>query len=265
MPAVGGTARKIASLPPDGLGMPAEWSPDSKQVAYVLGQAAKPWIEILTLADRVSKKLPLPVKPLNNRIMSLAWSPDGRWIAHDRGIGITSATTELWLTRVDGGGSTALTDGSWQDWHPAWSADSHTLYFVSNRGGTKDLWRFALRGDGRPQGPPQQVSMGIEMHRAALSPDGQRLAYAKGRRVANLYRAPLLADRPATWTDATQMTFDEAEYESVDVSGDGRLVVASDRLGNWDLWDVVCRRRRSAPAHDRCGDGCLPALVGRRT
>jgi TolB protein len=80
--------------------------------------------------------------------------------------------------------------------------------------------------------------MGIEMHRAALSPDGQRLAYAKGRRVANLYRAPLLDDRPATWTDATQMTFDEAEYESVDVSGDGRLVVASDRLGNWDLWTL---------------------------
>jgi eukaryotic-like serine/threonine-protein kinase len=238
MPAVGGTARKIAPLPPGAIAMAAEWSPDSRQVAYVLGQATKPWIEILTLSDRVSKKLPLPVKPLNNAITSIAWSPDGRWIAHDRAIGGTSATAELWLTRVDDGESTALTDGSRRDWHPAWLADSRGLFFVSNRGGTGDLWRFVLRDDGRPQGPPQQVSMGIEMHRAAISPDGKRLAYARGRRVANLYRAPLLADRPATWADAAQLTFDEAEYESLDVSGDGRIVVSSDRLGNWDLWTL---------------------------
>jgi Tol biopolymer transport system component len=238
MPAVGGTARKIAPLPQGAIGMPAEWSPDSRQVAYVLGQAAKPWIEILTLADRASKKLPLPVKPLNNRVVGLAWSPDGRWIAYDRAIAASSATSELWLTRVDNGESIQLTDGIRRDWRPAWPADSRSLYFVSNRGGTQDLWRFILHDDGRPQGPPQQVSMGVEMQRAALSPDGKKLAFARGRRVANIYRAPLLADRPATWADATQLTFDEAENESIDVSGDGRLVVGSDRLGNWGLWTL---------------------------
>ncbi len=44
LPAVGGTARKIAPLPQGAIGMPAEWSPDSRQVAYVLGQETKPWI-----------------------------------------------------------------------------------------------------------------------------------------------------------------------------------------------------------------------------
>jgi Tol biopolymer transport system component len=38
--------------------------------------------------------------------------------------------------------------------------------------------------------------------------------------------------------DTVQLTFDEAEIESIDVSQDGRLVVSSDRSGNWDLWTL---------------------------
>ena len=106
--------------------------------------------------------------------------------------------------------------------------------------------------------------MGVEMHRAALSPDGKKLALRGGGESANIFRVPLLADRPATWMDATQLTFDEAEYESLDISGDGRIVVGSDRLGELGHMDDPRRRRRSPSALDRCGDGCL-LRVGRPT
>jgi TolB protein len=76
------------------------------------------------------------------------------------------------------------------------------------------------------------------MINAVFSADGKKLGYSKGRLVRNVFRAPILTDRPATWADIKQLTFDEADFESVDVSRDGRLVLSSDRSGNWDLWTM---------------------------
>ena len=73
--------------------------------------------------------------------------------------------------------------------------------------------------------------------RAAFSPSGDRLAYTRGGLVAHLWRVPILEDRPATWMDAEQLTFEDAFAEYVDVSRDGRWVAySSDRSGNHDLW-----------------------------
>ena len=63
------------------------------------------------------------------------------------------------------------------------------------------------------------------------------MAYTKGRRIANLWRIPILADRPASWNDAEQLTFEQAFIESVDLAPDGRrLLIGSDRAGNHDVW-----------------------------
>jgi Tol biopolymer transport system component len=239
MPGVGGKPRKVVSWPwPAGNPFPglAQWSPDSTQLAFARGQRVGPWIEILTLANSASRKLTLPESPRNNYILDLSWSPDGRWLAYGRALSSISATSELWLTRALDGQSFQLTDGTRKDWSPTWSADSRELYFISDRGGTPDLWRYVLRDDGRPAGNPQQVTAGIEMSHAALSANGKKIAYAKGRNARNAFRAPILADRSATWADTTQLIYDEAEIESIDVSRDGRLVVSSDRSGNWDVY-----------------------------
>jgi Tol biopolymer transport system component len=55
--------------------------------------------------------------------------------------------------------------------------------------------------------------------------------------VSNVWRIPILTDRPATWADATRITSERAYIEFVDVSTDGQqLAVSSDRRGNQDLW-----------------------------
>ena len=131
-----------------------------------------------------------------------------------------------------------MTDGARRDWSPVWSADSRELSFLSDRGSTQDLWRYVLGADGLPKGAPQQLTSGLEMREIAFSPNGKKLAYSKFRRVRNIYRAPILKDRPAAWTDVKQLTFDEADFESLDVSRDGRLVASSDRNGNWDIWTM---------------------------
>ena len=130
-----------------------------------------------------------------------------------------------------------MTEGLSMGWSPTWLVKERSLYYVSNRGGSMDLWKQSLSADGRPYGEPRSITTGIGMRRAAFSPEGDKLAYSKGRRVANLWKAPILPDRPATVADAQQLTFDDAQVESVDISPDGeRLLVDSDRGGNHDLW-----------------------------
>jgi Tol biopolymer transport system component len=235
MPAVGGMARKVVPWRiGDSYPTTPQWSPDSAQLAYARDQRVAPWIEILTIADGRERKIPLP--PRNNAVIDLSWSPDGRWFAYGRAISPVAATSELWLTRASDGESIQLTDGTDLVWSPTWLPDSHGLCFISDQGGTLDLWQIVIGEEGRPKGPPIQITAGIEMTRVALSANGQKLAYAKGRNVRNLFRTPIGAGRPATWADATQLTFDEAEVESVNVSRDGRLLISSDRSGNWDIY-----------------------------
>jgi Tol biopolymer transport system component len=95
-----------------------------------------------------------------------------------------------------------------------------------------------LRADGTAIGSPERLTTGIGISSAALSSDGAKLAYSRGRGlIANAWRVPLLADRQATWADAQQLTSDEAFIEFMDVSPDGsNLYISSDRRGNQDIW-----------------------------
>jgi len=237
MPGVGGNPRKVFSWPtgaahPD----PAQWSPDSTQLAFVMGQRQDPWLEILTLASKTSRKILLPVRPRSNTVLNVSWSPDGHWLAYARMISPIAATSELWLTRLSDMESFQLTDGTKREISPAWLPDSRGFYFVSDRGGIPDLWKFMIGEDGQVEGPPRQVTVGMEMNKAELGANGRRLAYTKGRTIRNVFRVPILTDRLATWGDATQLTFEDAAIESVDISRDGRLLVSSDRSGNWDVY-----------------------------
>jgi Tol biopolymer transport system component len=237
MAAVGGTPRKVVPWPPnEQYPVAAQWSHDGKQLAYVLGQRSAPRLEILTVASGASRTVALPERPRNKAIVDLSWSPDDRWLAYGRGLETHSTTYELWLTRVSDGASVRLTDGSKKEQSPTWSPDSRALFFISDRGGTLDLWQQDLDGDGRLTGPPKQVTAGMEMIHALLSPDGKRLIYTKGRTVSNVYRVPIPTGHPATWADASQLTADEAEIEFIDVCRDGQLLIGSDRSGNADLW-----------------------------
>jgi Tol biopolymer transport system component len=239
MPGIGGAARRIAPCPEAEADVgPAEWSPDSAQVAYVSGQRIRPCIEVLRMADGSSRKLCLPVNPKSNVVRQMSWSPDGRWLAYDRSLSRIAATCELWLMRISDGESFQLEDALLNNWNPVWSPDSRDLYFISARRETGDLWKLSIGEDGRPRGARRQVTSGIEILQAALSADGRKLAYTKGLIVRNVFRAPLLEGRPATWADTVQLTDDEAKCEFVDVFPDGRLLFSSNRSGNADIYMI---------------------------
>ena len=77
------------------------------------------------------------------------------------------------------------------------------------------------------------------MREAIFSSDGSKLIYSRGGPQSNIWRVPILSDRPATWADAQQLTFEQANLEFLDVSPDGQwLLFSSDRSGNQDLWKM---------------------------
>ena len=169
----------------------------------------------------------------------LSWSPDERFFVYSD-LGLAFDVNQLFLVPASGGEPVPVTDSRSNYRSPSWSADSRRLFFISNRGGARDLWQQRIDSGGRPDGEAQRLTTGIEMASAIFSRDGTKLAYAMGRgsQNSNVWRVPLFADRPATWADAEQLTFsDRGFFQGMELSPDGeRLVFAWDRNGNHDLW-----------------------------
>jgi Tol biopolymer transport system component len=233
MSALGGPARKVLDLEGATYSAP-QWSLSGEELAAIVVTSEGCFVEIVNVRTRESRRLPLSGR--RNERLDLAWSRDGRFFAYGDGHHFQEVT-RLWVLRLSDGLVIPLTDGLTKVWSPAWSSDGRQLYFVSNRGGSMDLWSQKMAMDGTPAGEPQPVTVGLEMRHAAFSRDGTQLAYSRGRPVGNVFRVPILEKRSASWDDAEQITFEQAFVEFFDVSPDGeRLALNSDRSGNPDLW-----------------------------
>ncbi len=232
MPALGGRARKVTRFAgsPE-RGHPA-WSSDGRDLACLGGDDV---LRITRVDSGEFRDLALPGFP--GRLYDVSWSADGRFFALVEAPSYNSPATRLWLLRESDGEATPLSDGRTSLWGPSFHQDG-SLYYVSNAGGTMDLWLQRLRDDGSPEGPPEAVTVGLGLQgRAVVSHDGSKLAFAKGRLVANVWRVPILWDRPATWQDAVPLTSEQAHVESLDVCRDRRLLAfSSDRAGSLNLW-----------------------------
>jgi Tol biopolymer transport system component len=235
MPSWGGVPSR-AVMGVERLDGPPQWSPDGSALAYLrVIDDGVPVIEIQPLPTGDSRRLRLPGLLLTVYV-DLRISPDGRFFTYVEG-GHDSSTNRVWVVRIGDAKAFPVTDGTTKDHSPSWSSDARTLYYVSDRDGISDLWLQPFNDSDLPEGPPRRQSTGTLMVDGVFSPDRSRFVYSIGRVFSNVWRVPILGDRPATWADAEQLTFDDAFVEQLDVSADGeRLIFSSDRGGNPDLW-----------------------------
>jgi Tol biopolymer transport system component len=241
LPAIGGTPRNILPLPgldrqPGSWSAP-QWSADGQRLYVSVKLDNRNVVLVLSLETLVeTARIELPPHNGNN-CWDLAIRPDQQRFVYVEARGLGADVTRLWTRAVAGGESLPLTDGRTNVWSPRWSNDGRAIFYVSNRGGSMDLWRQDVADDGTPAGEAIALTQGVGMRSAAFSADGTKLAYERGARAANVWRAPILPDRPATWADAVQLTSERAFIEFVDLSPDGQqLALSSDRRGNPDLW-----------------------------
>lgn len=238
MPAIGGRPRQVlpfASIDATHWSAP-QWSSDGSELHVSVSQGARNIVYKVSLASLEARPLDLPDHE-GTVVWDLSLSPDGRRYAYVSGGGGQTEVTRLWTIPTSGGQPQPLTDGLTNVWSPSWAPQGLEISYISNRGGAMDLWQQAVHGDGTPAGEPVAVTRGVGIRSARFSGDGKRLAYSRGAWVSNVWRVPLLGDRPATWSDAQPITAEHAFVEFVDISPDGsQIALSSDRRGNQDLY-----------------------------
>jgi len=214
------------------------WSPDGSRQAYTRAGA----IHVRGTAGGD------PVELVRDATAhSLAWSPDGRWIAYvsgnrefvfDETLFANIAPSTLMLVASTGGTPIALTDGRSLAASPAWH-DNESLVHIAGGGATRDAFAVRIGRRGRPAGNPERLTTGLRLHSIARDPESGGLVYVLLDHVANVWAVPLPAPGgpAASIRDAVPVTEGDQVVEDMDVlPGGGWLVFDSNRGGSQDIW-----------------------------
>ena len=216
------------------------WSPNGAQLAYVSFEARKPTIYVHEVATG-KRRLVANFKGSNS---APAWSPDGRRLAvtlsRDGG-------SQLFLLDLGAPGSEPrrLTQSSSIDTEPIFTADGQSIFFVSDRGGSPQIYRVPAGG-----GDPVRVTYtGTYNISPALSPDGRWLAFIS--RVNGAFK--LYVMELATG-NANAITDTDAD-EKPSFSPNGRLLIyATETQGKEALMTTTLDGKIKARLAGQTGD-----------
>ena len=264
VPALGGTPKLLVNaegVPSDeGPGYLA-WSPDGRRIAYAVERE----IYVRAASGGPATRIATLDQP-----HSLAWSPDGSRLAFVRGnaafvytrnaIG-NIAPSSIWIMSAAGGPPERITDAASLNTSPVWLPDGRGLLFISDRDGSRDLYRADLDGSGRPSGPPARLTTGLSLHGIDLSRDGRVLVYAGFTEYANIWSLPI-PDRAVTLStaEAQPLTAGHQSIEGMAISPDGRwLAFDSDRGGIQAIYRVPLAGGDPEPLSADSGDAFMPS------
>lgn len=170
------------------------WSPDSRGIVYASENSG--FSNIYILDTQTGSRRQLTAGTIDS--FSPMWSPDGQRIAY---VSNGDAQFHLWVTRVEGGGATKISDrdgvnGGFDDDEASprgrfqWSPDGTRIAFThSDPGRTSDVWLTRLDGSRALQ---VTNSMPAELRREGrfVWPDVMTYRSFDGREVSSLVYKP---------------------------------------------------------------------------
>jgi dipeptidyl aminopeptidase/acylaminoacyl peptidase len=156
-----------------------------------------------------------------DRVSDPQVSPDGRYVAfvvQEADLDADKRRADVWLLDFDSDKvePRRLTRDPANDNNPRWSPDSRTLYFLSTRSGSSQVWRLSLEG-----GEAMQVTrLPVDVNALKVAPRGNRL----------LVSMDVFPD--CTDLDCTAKRLEEKAKSKEHGHAHDRLFVR-----HWDTWD----------------------------
>ncbi len=256
VPALGGPARKIVDAPAHS----AVWMPDGQRIAYV-GAGT---IRLASIDGTTMEVVTEDFQP-----HSLAASPDGSRLVYVSGnssyvlsnvlVGNVAASA-LHTVALPDGTPHALTEGAHVHQSPVWLPDGRGILYVSDEGGSRDVYQRALAADGAPAGEPSRLTTGLEALTLSLSADGSLLAYSEFRHGSNIWSIQIPGSGTSSVREARQVTFGNQVIEGISVSPDGAwLLFDSNRRGNQDIYRMAMPNGEPEPLTDDPHDDLVPS------
>ena len=120
------------------------------------------------------------------------WSPDGRWIVFDYRINVHS---QIYVVDAEGRNLRSVAAGDYENDVPSWSRDRASIYFVSNRTGSWQVWMRKLA-----TGDETQVTRSGGF--AAFESYDAKVLYYSKRDGAGLWSIPVAGGAEQSVTDA---------------------------------------------------------------
>jgi dipeptidyl aminopeptidase/acylaminoacyl peptidase len=153
------------------------------------------------------------------RVDSPAVSPDGKLVAftvRDTDLAANVGRFDVYVAAVDGSKVTRLTTDPENDTDPAWMPDSKSVWFLSKRGGSSQVWKQPVDG-----GTAVQVTkLPIDVDGFKPFPDGKRLVLALD-----------------VWPDARTLAASAAKDVAESKSKVKAHVYTQLMFRHWDSWE----------------------------
>jgi Tol biopolymer transport system component/DNA-binding winged helix-turn-helix (wHTH) protein len=226
IPALGGSERSIVT---NGVAVgyiQISWSPDGRRLAYAAyGPTGTPQVNIVSLETANTQALSPAPECLN--ATDPAFSPDGKQLAL---VCISSsAVYTVYVVGLLDGSVRALAKMFGEPGGLTWAADGSRLIVSNDAGDGGELWQLTLNGE------REQLPFGEDSSAPTVAARGGRMAYVRGRKTVDIWRADLTAAQPEE--SAAKLLYSTRTQVIPRYSRDGtRIAFQSNRSGSVEIW-----------------------------
>ncbi len=224
MGATGENVRRLTDV-----GFYPSWSPDSKEIVFCTENFEDPMNRgIFSQLWAVNVVTGEKRKLTEEDSIEPNWSPSGARIAfwsYNAG----NARRDIWTISAKGGEAPMrVTDDAAIDWNPVWSPDGKYLYFLSDRGGSMNVWRVSIdEKTGKVLGEPETVpTPSVYTQHLSFSRDGRNFLYAQSVNYSSIFKTEFdpLAEK-ASLEAAVEITQSGIWATNPELSPDGEWLV----------------------------------------